>query len=111
VVNTARTSPARFALRLTAGYSWPASASRLFVNGGYDVPLEANATEAILEDWLGAAESVVYEIGCDGPAAWAKFPAHADPLTSRPSTQVVEVLAWQSCSNRRIHCVDSMWGC
>ena len=49
----------------------PPVVSRLFANGGYDVAFtcRTDCIEGVIEDWVGAADTVVYEIGCNGPRA------------------------------------------
>jgi hypothetical protein len=123
-VNLAHNSPATFTLRvrLPEEHSFPTTASRLGINGGYDVPVECrpgtDCNEGGLTDWLGAAETVVYEIGCNGPPAWGLnqsapygMASKSKTLLPRPSTQVVEPPLWSLCANRRVHCVNNEWGC
>ena len=102
-VNLMRDSPAGFTLTVTVpGYAeyerhtgnppYPAPASRLFGNGGYDVAIECggvNCTEGRLEDFVGAGETVVYEVGCRGP----RF---AEPPRG------VNRLDFQRCADRRV---------
>lgn len=73
VVNLVQDSPATFTLQLTlsdetlgAGYGAlpsPLVASRLFESGGYDVNVTCAAAGCALVDWIGASETVIYEIG------------------------------------------------
>ena len=144
VVNRERRSAAMFALRvrlpsapshlhertpggtndttMAANY-YPTVASRLFVNGGYNVSVECrpgtNCTEGELTDWIGASETVVYEIGCNGPAAWSLnrtvpygvAATVAAPLPPRRRTSEVALPpAWPSCASRRVQCVNNEWG-
>ena len=101
VMNLAKTSPAKFALSVrlpgapdASNATQPPLVSRLFANGGYDVDFKCgpDCIEGVIEDWLGAGDTVVYEIGCSGARATRGQP-------------------WQSCSNRRVSCSDFMWGC
>jgi hypothetical protein len=101
IMNLAKTSPAKFTLLVrlpgapnASNMSQPPRASRLFANGGYDVEYKCrkDCVEGLLEDWVGAGDTIVYEIGCTGIRA-----ANGQP--------------WQSCANRRVSCSDFMWGC
>ena len=101
VMNLAKTSPAKFALSVrlpgapdASNATQPPLVSRLFANGGYDVDFKCgpDCIEGVIEDWVGAGDTVVYEIGCSGARATRGQP-------------------WQSCSNRRVSCSDFMWGC
>jgi hypothetical protein len=80
VVNLVQDSPASFTLNLTLSEKTlgahhhalpsPLVASRLFESGGYDVKvscLTAECDSGTIVDWVGASETVVYEIGCNGP--------------------------------------------
>ena len=103
---------------------YPTAASRLFVNGGYDLPVTCrpgtNCSEGELDDWLGASETVVYEIGCNGQSAWALDPLTpygaaatvAAPLPPHRSTAKASLPpAWPSCASRRVQCVNNAFGC
>lgn len=95
--------------------SYPTTAHRLFLNGGYDVPIgchsgSTDCREGSLTDTLGAAETVVYEVGCNGPPPWnAKVVKHE--LVPRNGTDQIGPPIYRSCSNRRVTCDNSMWGC
>ncbi len=80
VVNLVQNSPASFTLNLTLNENTlgtqyrtlpsPFVASRLFESGGYDVNVSCPTAECdsgTIVDWVGASETVVYEIGCNGP--------------------------------------------
>jgi hypothetical protein len=101
VANLAKTSPAKFTLSIrlpaapnASNVTQPPLASRLFGNGGYDVNFmcRTDCVEGVIDDYIGAADTVVYEIGCTGPRA-------------------VDGQAWEGCANRRVRCSDFMWGC
>eukprot|EP01047_Picozoa_sp_COSAG01_P023289 COSAG01_NODE_1405_length_10451_cov_8.718998_2_plen_171_part_00 len=101
VANLAKVSPARFTLSvrlpaapMASNVTQPPLVSRLFANGGYDVQFKchSNCQEGVIEDWIAAADTVIYEIGCHAPRA-------------------VDGHAWTSCANRRVTCSDFMWGC
>ena len=93
--------------------SYPTTAHRLFANGGYDVPLGCwpgtDCKEGALRDTVGAAETVVYEVGCNGPPPWRKIVSHE--LIPRNGTDQIGPPVVKSCANRRVTCDDSMWGC
>ena len=103
VVNLVSNSPVAFSLAVfVPGYAqyehhtgnppYPVLASRLFGNGGYNVAVVCggvNCTEGRLDDFVGAGETIVYEIGCHGPRL-AEPPPH------------VNGLEFQSCADRRV---------
>lgn len=102
VANKDKIRPAKFTLAVQlpptahseSTATQPPLTSRLFGNGGYDIEFNCSkdCVDGVLEDWVGAAETVVYAIGCNGPRA-------------------TKGQAWQSCANRRVGCDDFMWGC
>jgi hypothetical protein len=94
----------------------PLVASRLFESGGYDVKvnLKTNVNVScvddadgcggsvdgggvgLLEDWVGAGETVVYELGCNGPRPTADD-AGSDGGGGGGG--------WSSCADRRVACL------
>ena len=124
VANQFRYGAVTFSLRLqlpgwplgSNNYTAGSTAHRLFLNGGYDVPLSCrpgtDCKEGTLTDTVGAAETVVYEVGCNGPPPWKPKPAgDAHQLVPRNGTDQIGPPAYKSCSNRRVACDNSMWGC
>ena len=103
VVNLAQDSPASFTLRLSPGAiagkaQFPLVASRLFDSGGYDVE---TTFDGLIVDFIGAGDSVVYEIGCNG----VRYNAAAGNASSSTSFRGGIDLDALSCSNRRVECV------
>ena len=105
--------------RVPPGNKWeniPTTATRLFMNGGYDLPISCmpgtNCREGLLLDTVGAAETVVYEVGCNGPPPWNEKVVDHE-LLPRNSTAADQVgpSPYKSCANRRVQCSNSMWGC
>ena len=106
VVNTVEDSPVAFTARLAApadqpraaatedeeARPFPMAASVLFDSGGYNVTVDADGR---LTDWIGPAQTLVYEVGCNGARVLA--PDRASYTELRP---------WASCSNRRVQCID-----
>jgi hypothetical protein len=92
--------------------SYPTTANRLFANGGYDIPLSCwpgtDCKEGMLRDVVGAAETVVYEVGCNGPPPWANIASRE--LIPRNGTDQIAPPVVKSCANRRVTCDDSIWG-
>ena len=97
----------------------PAPAAGVFLRGAFlsrrrGLPLRAgtDCKEGTLTDTVGAAETVVYEVGCNGPPPWKPKPAgDAHQLVPRNGTDQIGPPAYKSCSNRRVACDNSMWGC
>lgn len=72
----------------------PAQASRLFGGGGYNVSLGPTGA---FSDVIGAGDTAVYEIGCNGPrpSAWSSVSHTHNSTAGR----------WLPCANRRVGCV------
>ena len=107
VVNTVQDSAASFTLQLledqfrqedialgsTQVWTFPMQASALFETGGYNLTVDQAGR---LSDFVGPGQTMIYEIGCNGPRHLAPGAGRAGPYMQPP---------WSSCANRRVQCI------
>lgn len=71
-------------------------ATALFETGGYNVTVDQNG---LLSDFVGPGQSLIYELGCNGPR-------QLEPGAGRePGAEAWEQPQWLSCANRRVQCI------
>eukprot|EP01051_Picozoa_sp_SAG22_P016628 SAG22_NODE_2383_length_2632_cov_1.132649_2_plen_355_part_00 len=112
VVNTVQDSAASFTVRLlleqlrredpvlsaesTQAWSFPMQASALFETGGYNVTVDQAGR---LSDYVGPGQTLIYELGCNGPTRALQPGAGRSEKVAQPQPQ------WLSCANRRVQCI------
>ena len=107
VVNTVQDSACSFTLRLleeqfrqedvtsgsTEDWAFPVLASALFETGGYNVTVDRDGR---LSDFVAPGQTLIYEIGCNGPRHLAPDAGRAGSYIQPP---------WSNCANRRVQCI------
>ena len=77
----------------TQAWEFAMQASALFEAGGYNRTVDPTGR---MSDFIGPGQTLIYELGCNGPRHLAPGAGRAGPYTEP---------AWSSCANRRVHCI------